>query len=596
MFAANITLAQPARSRIKYLTGETFAVNDGLSQGLVNCITQDHFGFVWFGTLDGLNRYDGYNISIFKHVPDDSSSLSENFITSILEDSKKRLWVGTKSSGLNLFDYEKERFVHIRHYQGQANSISDDRILSIQEDSLGAIWVGTRNGINKIIIPQKVPIGQPKKSNLAKFFPDSNQFMIKHIRFDNSGKEAFVFHEATSSIESFTPSFFIDLKGRIFVGTKNNHFSIRPSMGFTDTILNIDALHSDIQDEKKFSDIVLVTGSSYEMKEFLFLMAKNFVAEIDAITGKVSLIKHFIPDQIQRRKANPSLSEDLWFIHNFHVYQYNAGSQQVIEIKSHEANEELLISHSTALYRDNTGIIWVGTGGYGVLKFNTANAKFHRVKTSSIHWLYSNTDDNVIVREGDSIYLLQKEMPVYDSAGWRKNTDFFREIYSRLKGKYFSAAIQETGGPLLLQAEGIQRYDLQKKILEPIVKKPIAWSALYLDDESTFWFADDTLLCKLNIKSATEDRIPFPLKNSIPDFYVEIIFRDAGHVVWVGTTAGLFSYDENQQHWTQYAFRSNDTTSLSSNLVFSICADKDDDYLWIGTNGGGFNRFNKITV
>src|SRR6476620_5729650 len=85
---------------VKKLLFETITINDGLSQGMVNWIMQDHYGFLWFATKDGLNRYDGYRFVIYRHNPSDSSSIADNYIETIFEDSKGRLWVGTTSQGL----------------------------------------------------------------------------------------------------------------------------------------------------------------------------------------------------------------------------------------------------------------------------------------------------------------------------------------------------------------------------------------------------------------------------------------------------------------------------------------------------------------
>ena len=86
---------------------EHFSVEEGLSATTVLAILQDSRGFLWIGTYDGLNRYDGYSIKIYNHDPDDSTSLSSNSIRSLYEDDSGNLWVGTWSSGLNKYDWEK---------------------------------------------------------------------------------------------------------------------------------------------------------------------------------------------------------------------------------------------------------------------------------------------------------------------------------------------------------------------------------------------------------------------------------------------------------------------------------------------------------
>src|SRR5262249_16198226 len=104
--------AATAIPSVKHLKFEPLTINDGLSQGMINCILQDHLGFMWFATKDGLNRYDGYRFTVFRHDPSDSRTVIDNFIQTIFEDSKGRLWVGTATKGLELFNRESETFLH----------------------------------------------------------------------------------------------------------------------------------------------------------------------------------------------------------------------------------------------------------------------------------------------------------------------------------------------------------------------------------------------------------------------------------------------------------------------------------------------------
>ena len=120
---------------------ETIGIDDGLSQGFVSSIIEDKQGFLWFATRDGLNKYDGYTFKVYRHDPDDTSSLADNNITTLFEDSKGRLWVAMASGGLDLFDKETDRFIHLP--QGKKNSIRVNSIDRIIEGPNGSIWVST---------------------------------------------------------------------------------------------------------------------------------------------------------------------------------------------------------------------------------------------------------------------------------------------------------------------------------------------------------------------------------------------------------------------------------------------------------------------
>jgi len=178
---------------------ERISREEGLSQGTVSCILQDSLGFMWFCTADGLNRYDGYGFSVYRHDPEDPGSLGPGEIWSVYEDQEGMLWiwkylgtldrydrntdsfarydlfdaqdpeaaasdliwtlyedpggtlwVGTYRSGLQWYDREKDRFVQYRHDPNDPSSLSNDRVYTIYEDGDGVLWVGTLEGLNRL--------------------------------------------------------------------------------------------------------------------------------------------------------------------------------------------------------------------------------------------------------------------------------------------------------------------------------------------------------------------------------------------------------------------------------------------------------------
>ena len=118
-------------------------IENGLSQNSVLCVEQDRRGFLWFGTEDGLNRYDGYSYKVFRNKPGDPNSLGYNHIASILEDRSGRLWVGTIGGGVSIYNADKENFTVFMHDPEDNKSISDDSVYDIFEDKSGRIWIAT---------------------------------------------------------------------------------------------------------------------------------------------------------------------------------------------------------------------------------------------------------------------------------------------------------------------------------------------------------------------------------------------------------------------------------------------------------------------
>ncbi|RPH92758.1 MAG: hypothetical protein EHM72_17000, partial [Calditrichaeota bacterium] len=127
----------PANPDVKF---EYLTTVDGLPSNYINVIFQDSFGFLWFGTRNGLVRYDGYNFKIYQ--PEISSySISGRGITSIHEDKNGNLWIGTDFNGLNKFDRKKERFIHFKHDPLDSTSLRSNNIWTCYLDSSGYLWV-----------------------------------------------------------------------------------------------------------------------------------------------------------------------------------------------------------------------------------------------------------------------------------------------------------------------------------------------------------------------------------------------------------------------------------------------------------------------
>jgi len=118
----------------------------GLSQGAINAIAQDPHGFIWLGTQEGLNRYDGYETVVYGNQHDDPGSLSHDWVWSLYVDTAGDLWVGTDGGGLNRYDRESDSFTRFRHAPGDPHSLSSDRVRVVYQDSKGYYWIGTDGG------------------------------------------------------------------------------------------------------------------------------------------------------------------------------------------------------------------------------------------------------------------------------------------------------------------------------------------------------------------------------------------------------------------------------------------------------------------
>jgi ligand-binding sensor domain-containing protein len=125
---------------------ERLTTKDGLSQNSIYAMVQDKEGFLWIGTLEGLNRYDGYELKVYRKDALDDSTLGDNSITALFEDSKGTLWVGT-TNGLSKYDRKHDRFVRYLDNDGDVGSQAHNNIRAIDEDSRGILWIATYGGV-----------------------------------------------------------------------------------------------------------------------------------------------------------------------------------------------------------------------------------------------------------------------------------------------------------------------------------------------------------------------------------------------------------------------------------------------------------------
>ena len=166
-----LCISQKSNAQKENLRFEHLGVEDGLSNDNVTAILQDSKGYIWFGTMDGLNKYDGYSFTKYRFDPLDSNSLSQNMIYTIFEDKSGAIWVST-FEGLCRFERSAEKFTR---YKPSANAkFSDPNISAINEDADGMIWVGNHSGGLCRFNPQT-----------GKFLPDSFDLGFQKPAGDN---------------------------------------------------------------------------------------------------------------------------------------------------------------------------------------------------------------------------------------------------------------------------------------------------------------------------------------------------------------------------------------------------------------------------
>jgi signal transduction histidine kinase/ligand-binding sensor domain-containing protein len=520
-----------AQTRSKALAFNALTINDGLSQGLVIRILQDHYGFMWFATLDGLNRYDGYQFVVYRHDPQDEASITESYVQALFEDSKGRLWIGTVSGGLDLFDRETETFMHIKHQDGNAASLSAGSISFISEDSHGNIWVQISNKLEKITVNRKIN-------------PLTTDISIHHVKLPFKSEAFF------TSITKAGVVYLADTKEGVLYKLYDER------TGNWSVALNLDKY---LPEQKKkaapYERMMQLLEDTTQKKLYVFYEGGIIrVNEKKGAPEKVFQIPLFKNYQ-EIRQASFDKKGVVWFSIAGKLFFFDTRSGAVDSVVTKDPRISQTLLHTYGTFIDRSGLLWVGTNGYGLLKRNTRAETFHHTGNSSVY-LIKQADDGEIIF-GNSI-LLQA------SAG---RTNKLMDLPSITKpGNASQNFTRLFDGPFAANGDGE-------------------------------WFADSA---KLRYVAKNKKAVDFPLpvrdNNEYPDF-VQSAVKDSSGSIWLASTQGLLRFDLASLKWRVYKNQLNDSTSLSSNAVFSLCLDpaQPRKYIWAGTSGGGLNRMDMLT-
>lgn len=139
LFLIIILLQVKITAQVSDLNFDFISADKGLSQNTIHCILQDKYGFMWFATEDGLDRYNGYGFTTFKNDPMDKKSVSDNFIWTVYEDHEGTIWVGTNNGGLCKFNRDEQNFTIYKNDPNNSSSLSNDNVRAIYEDNEGTI-------------------------------------------------------------------------------------------------------------------------------------------------------------------------------------------------------------------------------------------------------------------------------------------------------------------------------------------------------------------------------------------------------------------------------------------------------------------------
>jgi len=559
----------PLYAQIKF---EHLTVADGLSQSVVLCILQDSQGFMWFGTEDGLNKYDGYKFTVYKHDPDNSNSLADNYVWSIHEDESGTLWIGT-SNGLDKFDLAHETFVHYQHDENDPNSLSHNEVRAIEEDHTGTLWIGTYGG------------------GLNKFDRQTEKF----VRYQHDENNP---HSLSDNNIYWDGGLYVDKQGSLWIGTEKgglNKFDRN-----TDTFIHY---QHDPKDPNSLSNIYV--SQIYEDRAgTLWIATTEGLNKFDRDT---QTFMHYLDDEV-----NNYIYEDhagmLWIGTDGNgLYQFNPKTETYVHYQYDASNPDSLNNnYINTIYQDKAGTLWIGTWGGGVNKIDEAKKfKVYQHQANNPNSLSGNAvweiyeDSHGVLwigTEGSGLNKFDRQTGKfvhYQSDEKNPNSLINNNIYTITEGPRDVLWIGTWGG--------MDKFDTKTETFvhyqhddNSLIDNNI--NHIHKDSFGALWIGTwGHGLDRFDPKTETFVHYQHDDKNpqSLSDKQVNVIYEDSLGVLWIGTVAGLDMFD--RETFVHYQHDDNNPNSLSSGQVYTIYEDSR-SILWVGTSGGGLNKFNRATA
>ena len=581
LFPLRVT-AQSSTSRFDRLT-----VEDGLSQNAVLTITQDGRGFLWLGTEDGLNKYDGYNFTVYEHDPEDPASLVDSFVSVIYVDRQGDLWVGTRS-GLDRYDPATGSFIH---YTGNANdpfSLQGEWVIGIYEDHQGTLWVGTEegglNGLDRAtetFTHYRHDDGDPSslsENAVRVIFEDSagNLWLGTHAgldRFDQTEEEFIHFGQEDTNPKS-TPINDVSAicegeQGHLWIGTEEGGiYRFDPKSG---DILNF---QHDPQDAKSLSHN-RVRAIYRDHLGNLWIGTQNgldflSLKSLSSTRGQFDFL-HYRHDPFDPNSLGSSvvwsIYEDrsgvMWFgTYGGGLNKYNRSSER-FRLYQHRPNLPNSLSDNMiwSITEDSSGRLWIGTfnGGLNMLDRAVDRLVIYRHDEAEANSLL-NDDVRAILEDTPGILWI-------GTAGGLNRLD--------TRTNRFTAFTHDTEDPSSLSGDRVN-------VLLPSRSGAI-WVGTRYDGLNRL----DPFTGEF---TRYQNRPDDPL--SLGDDRVWALYEDHLGAVWVGTLNGISVLDPDSGQFIRYQHDAQDPNSLHSNSIFSFYEDPE-GFMWIGTWGGGLDRFDR---
>lgn len=590
---------------------EHFSINDGLSQNSTNFVFQDSRGYIWIGTQDGLNKYDGYSFTTYRHVPDDKNSISSNYVRQIIESSDSCLWIATQN-GLNKYDFRTGKFDSFNHNPNDLNSLHSNDIKAMLLDNLGVLWLKTDQGLDMFDFSTK-----KFKYNKHEFdeFSNASDYNYYTIVDDNEGflwmgsKDGLISYDRVNqqfrtfkiypdSIGNTNEVFciYINSEKKFLLGSKNGLFIFdRKTSSFKNQDSNI-------------TEPVRVLFE--DNRGVMWLGTENGLMYIDSKTKKpkkINTTKNSF-EEIKLGRITSIFQDNsniLWITSDKGLFKIDRKSKK-FKLYTQNINEKLLLSSERiySIYKDQENNLWLGTRKFGlnILNIEKNTLKIYSSKTKSgikddnIHCVYCDKDNNILIGTSNGAYKYNKETDNFTSFSKIKNLNIdhyfannrISDILHDSNGNYWFVTFN---GLLFVSKDRVEIFKNKKNSPHEIGSNELL--KIIERKDKSIWIATANGVSKFVPQS--RDFINFNRDNSHLSINSTLtIFESVDGTLWVGTETGLNKFDDSTNKFQFFTVKSH---GFSNDYIYTIIEDKN-RYLWMSTNKGiiKFNPFTQEVV
>jgi signal transduction histidine kinase/ligand-binding sensor domain-containing protein/DNA-binding response OmpR family regulator len=595
---------------------------------------------MWFGTSQGVCRFDGYKFTVFKHDPEDSTSLKGNLVRTIFEDRKGQLWIGTENGGLNKFNREKENFVQF-FYSGHQSLLKNASVTSIQEDSVGNLWVGTSSHL--YLIENETKLTEIKPVNLKEFSE-----YIRVIKADHSGKiwlgtnNGLYLYDTKNNLIQKTKlpqnlssnqeiwDIYKDEDGTLWIGTyAYGLLTVNPgTLEVKQLILDAENDRSQtvraIAKDRNGKFWIGTRGGMYIYEKAKGITAFYYHDEREPkslVNNSIQCIFHdlkgdvwigtrnginFLIEERQNIQGYKSMPGDNRYLNSSEIYAFWVGPDGNIWTGTESGGINVLNRNTgrfsyllpqkgnpnslsrnciKALLDDGKNNLWIGSflGGIDVLNLQTGTYKHFRHNPSDPASLSDDRVWTLLRDRNNEIWVgTSNGLDKFDAA-----TGTFTHFRNLVDGQQVSWLAEDSEHTLWIGATDLILYNPENKNTTRIQE---ATRYMLHDSKNRFWLATNRGLVLFSkekgiIKSYSE-------KNGLANNQTLAILEDDEQFLWISTTNGLSKFDPKSERFHNFSLKNGfQNNQFTYGAAYKTPAG---ELLFGGISG--FNLFNPVKI